>query len=160
MSQGPVAAPASPAPLDPEPLEVPPEPEPLLDVELPPELELPEPPPELEPLLDVELPPELELPEPELELPLEPDAAPELESPPEPEGNPSPDAEGFGVAPGPHAQRVTAAAIMAGRVQGRMRDPVALQWVLRKLTSQVIAGRIVPLFVMSPEFVSHVAPSM
>ena len=117
---------------------------------------------EPEPLLDVELPPELELPEPppELELPLEPDAAPELEPPPEPEGNPSPEPEVFGMAPDPHAQMVAAAAMMAGRVQERMRDPIALQWVLRKLTSQVIAGRIVPLLVMRPEFVSHVAPSM
>jgi hypothetical protein len=153
-----MAAPASPAPLDPDPLELPLEPElpllepePLPDVEPPPELALPE----LEPLLE-ELPPELELPE----LPLEPDAGPELEPPPEPEGNPSPDPEGFGVAPDPQAPRIAAAAMMAGRVQGRMRDSIARQWVLRKFTSQVIAGRMVPLLVMSPELVSQVAPSM
>jgi hypothetical protein len=142
MSQGPVLAPASP-PLDPEPLELPLEPElPAL--------------PSLEPapLLDVELP-ELELPEP----PVEPEAAPELDPPPELVGNPSTGPEVFGVALEPHAQRITVA-MAVRRVRGCMRIPLARQCVLRKFTSQLIAGRIVPLLVMSPEFASHVAPSM
>ena len=108
MSQGPVPAPASPAPLDPEPplepepLEAsPPEPEPPLDVGPPPELELPEPPPELELPLEPE-------PLPDVELPLEPDFGPEPEPPPELEGNAPPEPEVFGVAPEPHAQKQAA----------------------------------------------------
>jgi hypothetical protein len=161
MSQGPVLAPPSP-PLDPEPPEPPLEPElpelaslepePLLEVELP-ELELPEPRPE----------PPLSLLEParplDVEPPLEPEAAPELEPPPELEGNPSTGPEVFGAAPEPHAQRI-AVAMAVWRVPGCMRLPLVRQCVLRKFISQLIAGRIVPLLVMSPEFVSHVAPSM
>ncbi len=114
--------------------------------------------------MELPLEPELPLLEPapplDVEPPLEPEAAPELEPPPEPDGNPSPDPEVFGVTPEPHAQRVAAAARMAGRGQGRMRVRSRFQWVLRKFTSQLIAGRIVPLLVMRPEFVSQVAPSM
>jgi hypothetical protein len=166
MSQGPVPAPASPL-LDPEPLELPLEPElptppslapaPPLDMEPPPEPELPE--------LELELPLELAFPllEPEalldVEPPLELEDAPELEPPPELEGKPPPEPEEFGVVSEPQEQKV-GTAMTASRVQVRMQAPFGPQCVLRKLTNQLIAGRIVPLLVMSPVFASHVAPSM
>ena len=132
MSQGPVPAPASPAPLDPEPplepepLEAsPPEPEPPLDVEPPPELKLPEPPPELElplepePPLETEPPPDVELPL-EPELPPEPDVVPEPEPPPELEGNPPPEPEVFGVGPEPQAQEPAATTDTSSRGSERV----------------------------------------
>jgi fused signal recognition particle receptor len=102
MSQVPITAPESIAPLEPPdaPLL---EPESLLDVEL--SLERPESSPE------PELPLDPELPEPTLEsrppaAPLEPELPPELGAPPEAEDAPPPEPEDeLVVSPEPHAQK-------------------------------------------------------
>src|ERR1019366_4347900 len=158
MSHGPLGFPASLAPFDPELLEVPLEPElpglavepaPLLGLDRPLEPDVPELPPDPDAPSEPELPPEPDSPsegEPPDD-PLDPDA--------EPSSAPGPASAAFSLEP--HAQRIVHDVHRARRVQDRI---LPAQCVWRKFTSHVMAGRIVPLLVMSPVFVCQVAPSM
>jgi hypothetical protein len=125
MSQGPVRAPESPAPFDPELLELPLEPELLPEPLLEPELLL-----EVEPPLEPELfdpPLEPELPEPPLDPelavpPLGPELPPELEELPasDPASSPAPES-GLDVSVGPHAQKIAVAEEAARRPKTHVR---------------------------------------